>query len=323
MQSRLCTYVWRLYCDKFNISNMKSLNAEIKRLESLYSTAGDELAFNVYKDMLEDKSIVDLTHLEFDKNQAFAGSGGMFYKACETVNGVIYYYKLSEFDTVLGEYGYESICEIMANHVCQSLGISHLTYELIHANIKLGGNVYTVWLVRSRNYKKPVEKRLTLESKLIIEGVNTKDLEANFSYVTEQSYANSIYSMLLVDYIICNRDRHGANIEMLYRPESIRVAPIFDCGCSFTAPLQYRGLDEFNIMHNGPVNSFLVSQFYEDIAKAVAKVYAIKLPIELNVDFSDLAVCFKQSGFIITKLCEKMAKERYQHVKEIFDTRGR
>lgn len=39
--------------------------------------------------------------------------------------------------------------------------------------------------------------------------------------------------MFLFDYLICNRDRHGANIEVLQKGENYRLAPIFDNGLSF------------------------------------------------------------------------------------------
>lgn len=39
--------------------------------------------------------------------------------------------------------------------------------------------------------------------------------------------------MFLLDYIICNRDRHGANIEVLQKGDTYRLAPLFDNGLSF------------------------------------------------------------------------------------------
>ncbi len=43
-----------------------------------------------------------------------------------------------------------------------------------------------------------------------------------------------IYIMLVVDFVILNRDRHGANIEVLRnsRDKTLRLAPLFDHGLS-------------------------------------------------------------------------------------------
>ena len=45
--------------------------------------------------------------------------------------------------------------------------------------------------------------------------------------------AKSVSFMMLVDYLIANRDRHGANIEVLRAQDgSVRLAPLFDNGLS-------------------------------------------------------------------------------------------
>ena len=50
-------------------------------------------------------------------------------------------------------------------------------------------------------------------------------------------WEGQIKQMMLVDYLIANRDRHGSNIEVILSPDgSARLAPIFDNGLSFVAP---------------------------------------------------------------------------------------
>ena len=54
-------------------------------------------------------------------------------------------------------------------------------------------------------------------------------------FCRRRGWEDYIYTMLVVDYLILNRDRHGANVEILRnrRTGSIRPAPLFDHGISF------------------------------------------------------------------------------------------
>lgn len=53
-------------------------------------------------------------------------------------------------------------------------------------------------------------------------------------FCIRNGWQDYIYAMLVVDYLILNRDRHGANIEALRnrRKRTIRLAPLFDHGLS-------------------------------------------------------------------------------------------
>lgn len=56
-----------------------------------------------------------------------------------------------------------------------------------------------------------------------------------FTYLDLSDIYNWIYDMLVFDYIICNRDRHLTNFEVLYSEElsKFRLAPYYDHGQSF------------------------------------------------------------------------------------------
>ena len=56
------------------------------------------------------------------------------------------YYKLSNFDPMRGIVGHECINEIIADRLLTLLGIEHLSYQLIHAEIQIDGTLYTTWL---------------------------------------------------------------------------------------------------------------------------------------------------------------------------------
>jgi hypothetical protein len=58
--------------------------------------------------------------------------------------------------------------------------------------------------------------------------------ETPLAFCVRNGWEEYIYQMLVVDFLILNRDRHGANIEVLRnsRKRTIRLAPLFDHGVS-------------------------------------------------------------------------------------------
>lgn len=69
--------------------------------------------------------------------------------------------------------------------------------------------------------------------------------------------------MLVVDFLILNRDRHGANIEVLRnaRKKSLRLAPIFDHGLSllFNCHTEEE-INQFDVMKDRAVQCFVGSR---------------------------------------------------------------
>lgn len=74
------------------------------------------------------------------------------------------------------------------------------------------------------------------------------------------------YQMMAIDYLICNRDRHGANIEILVDQDGkARPAPIFDHGCSllFSCYGNLKSIEKFDVMEERVVNNFIGSRSLE------------------------------------------------------------
>lgn len=80
--------------------------------------------------------------------------------------------------------------------------------------------------------------------------------------------------MLVVDFLILNRDRHGANIDVLRnrRRKSIRLAPLFDHELSLVfrceAPEQLANVD---VMADKPVQCFVGSRSPWENLKLIPK----------------------------------------------------
>lgn len=58
--------------------------------------------------------------------------------------------------------------------------------------------------------------------------------ESQLELCERMGWLENVQRMMLADYLIANRDRHGANIEVLRAKDgSLRLAPFFDNGVAF------------------------------------------------------------------------------------------
>lgn len=263
-------------------------------------------------DILDSMLTEDLTDIKWSLSVHGSGSNGVFYKAI--INDT--YYKLSSFNGLNGEYGYESVYEVMTSRVADLLGFNHCKYDLVHAKIKLGSKEMIVNLTKSKSFKNDYESRLTAEQYLGMNEVDVYDKEECLSYLLNSSFKEDICNMLVFDYIICNRDRHGANIEFLVIDESIRLAPIFDNGSSLFAPA-FRDKDRiisFNKFYDGPINSFLGSMFYSDILNQIKGKCTVPYIDIDSLSFASFEKYFDKEDRYICKECENLVKERYKYI---------
>ena len=173
----------------------------------------------------------DMTYLEWTKTRHSSGTAGSFLKAYENKRGIKYYYKLSSYDVVRGIVGHECINEIIADRLLNAMNIDHLSYDLVHAKISIRGEKCETYLCRSRDFKKRGESKIALDAFYEMEALPQ---ETPLSFAVRMGFADDVYRMLILDFIILNRDRHGANIEVLKDRESrtYRLAPLFDHGVS-------------------------------------------------------------------------------------------
>ena len=84
----------------------------------------------------------DLTYLKWSHIRSSSGTAGTFLKSESSINGKKIYYKLSNFDPVNGVIGHECVNEIIVDRLLTLLGVEHLAYELIHADIEIEGRIY-------------------------------------------------------------------------------------------------------------------------------------------------------------------------------------
>lgn len=164
----------------------------------------------------------DLTHLCWTQIRHFSGIAGSFLKAYSDLGGQKTYYKLSNFDNTRGIVGHECVNELIVDRLLTILGIEHLSYQLIHADIIIRDTPYTTWLCASQDFKQPGESKIAFDA--YYEAEHAKG-ESPLDFCERNGWAEFINQMLVVDYLILNRDRHGANIEVLRNSRKKNTAP--------------------------------------------------------------------------------------------------
>ena len=205
--------------------------------------------------------VQDMTYLTWAKVRNSSGTAGSFLKSYEEKNGAKVYYKLSDYDAYRGILGHECINEIIVDRLLSLLGIEHLEYRLIHADILIDGKKHTTWLCSSDDFRKRGESKIALDAYYNSERTDMDESPLNFCI--RCGWGKNVYEMLVVDYLILNRDRHGANIEVLRNSSlrTLRLAPLFDHGLSLLCRCQtLAALERENVMEDKPVNSFLGSR---------------------------------------------------------------
>ncbi len=200
---------------------------------------------------------VDLTYLNWSHIRSSSGTAGTFLKSESSLRNRKVYYKLSNFDPVNGIVGHECVNEIIVDRLLTILGVEHLHYELIYADIEIEGKIYTTYVCASEDFKKPGESKIALDDYY---RTNALKGESHYTFCVREGWKSYIDQMLAVDYLILNRDRHGANIEVLRnaRAKSIRIAPLFDHGLSLLySCLTDDAAQQFDVMEDKRCQNFI------------------------------------------------------------------
>lgn len=206
------------------------------------------------KQIIQEKQ--DLTYLSWTKIRNSSGTAGSFLKAYSEINGVKTYYKLSDYDSFKGITGHECVNEIIVDRLLDILGIPHLEYQLIYADILIEDKIHTTYLCASTDFKEKSESKIALD---LFYETERQYGESPLEFCIRQGWEEYIYQMLVVDYLILNRDRHGANIEVLRnaKKRTLKLAPLFDHGLS----LLCRCYDEEEISKANVLEDKLVQCF--------------------------------------------------------------
>ncbi len=202
----------------------------------------------------------DMTYLSWAKARNSSGTAGSFLKAYHEDASGKTYYKLSNYDAWSGIIGHECVNEIIVDRLLSVLGIEHLSYQLIHARVLIDQKEHETWLCASRDFKQRGESKIALDTFYQAERFPN---ESPMDFCIRFGWEKEIYEMLTVDYLILNRDRHGANMEVLRNPKQkiIRLAPLFDHGLSlFSRCESTEAMLREDVMADKPVQCFVGSR---------------------------------------------------------------
>ena len=256
----------------------------------------------------------DLTYLKWSHGRNSSGTAGTFLKSQSVVSGEKVYYKLSNFDSEKGIIGHECVNEIIVDRLLTILGVEHLEYQLIHADIEIDGKIHETWLCASKDFKQGGETKSALDNYYQI---NKKEKETHYEFCVNNGWKKYIDTMIAIDYLILNRDRHGANIEVLRngRKHTIRVAPLFDHGLSFVCSCYNdEEIEKFDITADKPCQNFIGSRSTWDNLNLIEEkrsIFKNKLKMQdRDILFEDLSYVLSEShlnkiwDMLWTRWCE-------------------
>lgn len=211
----------------------------------------------------------DLTYLNWSKIRHSSGTAGSFLKATSELSGKKIYYKLSNYDNARGVVGHESVNELIVDRLLTILGIDHLHYQLIHADILVDGKSLDTYVCASENFREKGEDKQAID--VCYESERLEN-ESALDFCVRMGWSDYIWQMLVVDFLILNRDRHGANIEVLRnkKKKSLRLAPLFDHGLSLLCRCETEeAIEKFDVMADLPVQCYVGSRAAQENLKLI------------------------------------------------------
>ena len=107
----------------------------------------------------------------------------------------------------------------------------------------------------------------------LLDHLNAQGNEDPLEFCKKMGWKKAIEEMMAFDYLIINRDRHGANVEVILRDGTIELAPLFDHGVSlaYSCYTDEDRITSFDPFYNGRVNNYLGSRSLENNLSLVSK----------------------------------------------------
>ena len=196
----------------------------------------------------------DIRDLFWSKTTGSVATDGVYMKTELMIDGYKYYLKLSNYDSYRGIYGHEAVNELIACRLGGLLGLDVPVGTLKRSLVRIDGQEHEAFVFAAKSYK-TIESRVAFEDFYIDRRLSIQ--ESPLDFCKRFNWDAEIYKMFIFDYMIINRDRHGANIEVL-KNDRQRLSPLFDNGLSFVCSCTDEAdLESFDVMDDRPVNNFI------------------------------------------------------------------
>ena len=210
----------------------------------------------------------DIRGLTWSKTTGSVATDGVYMKTEMMIDGKKHYLKLSNYDSYRGIFGHEAVNELIACRLGDLLGINVPAGFLKKSLVRIDGKEYEAYVFAAKSYK-TYESREAFENFYV--DYRLSDDESPLDLCKRLGWADEIFKMFIFDFLIINRDRHGANLEVL-KNEVKRLSPLFDNGLSFVCScIDERDLDTFDVMEDRPVNSFIGTKRLERNLELIEK----------------------------------------------------
>lgn len=190
--------------------------------------------------------------------------------------------------------------------------------DLVRALVRIDGEEYETHVAVSETFKTAQDTRVAFEEffKACREnGESVLAVALRFGWQTQ------VHQLFLFDFLIYNRDRHGANLEVLEAGGMKRLSPFFDNGLSFAVSCSTdKELAAFDVMADRRVNNFIGSRSLYENLKLVTEPVAAK---ELSESARDRLFC--GMGGVLSESHQEvvwnMLWGRWNYAKEVCDLR--
>jgi hypothetical protein len=234
--------------------------------------------------------VIDLRAVEWN-NIRTGSTPGVLPKATMYKNSKKYYLKMSSYGIGFGVYGCESVMELLAFRIAKLLGIDTLEYSVIRALVKKDGREFITPVSISEDFKPVGMKTIAFDKVHRAEG---RPNESALRFACRMGWEDFIKKMLVLDYIIINMDRHGANIEVDLN--SRKPLPLFDHGNSLLSHRTEKQIKDAKYDDNSRVNNYIGSQ------NLLENLQSIKTPVLINrIEPRHRAILFKGTGNLISR----------------------
>ena len=199
---------------------------------------------------------MDLRELTWKQSAGSMASDGVYLKAERTINGVKYYYKLSNYDSYQGVFGHETINELMAYRLGNTLGFNIPACDVQKSWVCIDGIEFEAFVYIAKSFKPSGTSREAFDK--FYEHNRIGREESPLDFCKRHGWSDDVYKMFVFDYLIINRDRHGANLEV-FKNGLKALSPLFDNGISFVFSYTDKDSDlgSFNDLADLPVNNFI------------------------------------------------------------------
>ena len=203
---------------------------------------------------IANEKVWDIRDIVWSKAAGSVESDGVHMKSELSIDGVNHYLKLSRYDSYNGIYGHESVNELIAARLGDLLGFPVPTGELRKSLIRVDDTEHEAYVYMAKSYK-TTGSRVAFNDFYV--GYRLSGSESPLDLCKRFGWTEYVYKMFVFDYLIINRDRHGANLEVMKNGEKA-LSPLFDNGLSFVCScMNEKQVASFTIMEDRPVNNFI------------------------------------------------------------------